>query len=248
MSGRLEDVLAQKLRVQQEFGGGPAAQAYGVEPQGECQLAGLGRRGQETALFHALDRVWGHVAGGGQIGRAQAEGAAARREEGWKGLGLRYVCTHISIITHTRPSSNPKLANIDDIRPQFQVSNDLTTDQTGAFSSNLIDGTGAIYPVNGLVDTNDNTPLAAVQGFKQLSLPWYADQCLPFDITIAAANEYGAAASAKLFGVEILNEGFGTSVDDSVLEQQATFIARSVLPLQAVGRIVFQHQKRRVNT
>jgi hypothetical protein len=58
---------------------------------------------------------------------------------------------------------------------------------------------------------------------------------LPFDITIAAANEYGAAASSKLYGVEILNEGFGTSVDDSVLEQQATFIARSILPLQAVG-------------
>ena len=42
-----------------------------------------------------------------------------------------------------------------------------------------------------------------------------------------AANEYGAAASAKLFGVEILNEGFGSSVDDSVLEMQATFVARS---------------------
>ena len=93
----------------------------------------------------------------------------------------------------------------------------------------------AVYPVNGLVNTTDNTPLASVQGFKQTALPWYADQCLPFDITIAAANEYGAAASAKLYGVEILNEGFGTSVDDSVLEQQATFIARSILPLQAVG-------------
>ena len=91
-------------------------------------------------------------------------------------------------------------------------------------------------PVNATTEDLDNVPLSTVQGFKQLALPWYADQCLPFDITIAAANEYGAAASAKLFGVEILNEGFGTSVDDSVLEQQATFIARSVLPLQAVGR------------
>lgn len=51
-----------------------------------------------------------------------------------------------------------------------------------------------------------------------------------------AYNEYGAAASAKLYGVEILNEGFGSSVDDSVLEMQATFVARSVAPLQAVGR------------
>jgi hypothetical protein len=75
-----------------------------------------------------------------------------------------------------------------------------------------------------------------VQGFKEVALPWYSDQVLPFDITLAAANEYGAAASAKLFGVEILNEGFGTSIDDSVLESQATFVARSVAPLQAVGR------------
>jgi hypothetical protein len=63
----------------------------------------------------------------------------------------------------------------------------------------------------------------------------YADQILPFDITIAGANEYGAAASAKLFGVEILNEGFGTSIDDTVIEQQATFVATSIAPLQAVG-------------
>jgi hypothetical protein len=117
------------------------------------------------------------------------------------------------------------------IRPQFQVSTGLTNDATGAFSSGLTDGEGALYPVNGMVNTTDDTPLSSVQGFKQNALPWYADQCLPFDITIAAANEYGAAASAKLFSVEILNEGFGSSVDDSVLEQQATFIARSVLPL-----------------
>jgi hypothetical protein len=37
-----------------------------------------------------------------------------------------------------------------------------------------------------------------------------------------------------LFGVEILNEGFGTSVDDSVLKMQATFVARSIALLQAV--------------
>lgn len=91
-------------------------------------------------------------------------------------------------------------------------------------------------PINAPVDELDNIPLSEVQGFKEPALPWYSDQILPFDITVAAANEYGAAASAKLFGVEILNEGFGSSVDDSVLEMQATFVARSVAPLQGVGR------------
>jgi len=78
--------------------------------------------------------------------------------------------------------------------------------------------------------------MSEVQAFKEPALPWYTDQILPFDITLAAANEYGAAASCKIFGVELLNEGFGTSVDDSVLESQATYVARSVSPLQAVGR------------
>lgn len=90
--------------------------------------------------------------------------------------------------------------------------------------------------MNATVEQLDSIPLSEVQGFKALALLWYTDQILPFDVTIAAANEYGAAASAKLFGIEILNEGFGTSIDDSVMEAQATFVARSVSPLQAVGR------------
>jgi hypothetical protein len=36
-----------------------------------------------------------------------------------------------------------------------------------------------------------------------------------FDITLAASNEYGAMAGAKLLGVEILNEGTGVSIDDT---------------------------------
>lgn len=106
-------------------------------------------------------------------------------------------------------------------------STSLLTDNVGAFNSSLT--RDIPIPVNATTDQLDQTPLSEVNGFKEIALPWYADQVLPFDVTIAGANEYGAAASAKLFGVEILNEGFGTSVDDSVLEQQATFVARSVL-------------------
>lgn len=79
--------------------------------------------------------------------------------------------------------------------------------------------------MNASIDQLDNIPLSQVNGFKEVATPWYTDQILPFDITVAGANEYGAAASAKLFGVEILNEGFGTSIDDTVLEMQATTVA-----------------------
>lgn len=39
----------------------------------------------------------------------------------------------------------------------------------------------------------------------------------------------------RIFGVEILNEGMGVSIDDTVTEMQATFVARTVEPWQAVA-------------
>ena len=40
--------------------------------------------------------------------------------------------------------------------------------------------------------------------------------------------------AAKIFGVEILNEGSGVSIDDAVTEMQATFVARAIEPMSAV--------------
>jgi len=60
--------------------------------------------------------------------------------------------------------------------------------------------------------------------------PWFSDQIPPFDITLAAANEYGAAATMRIYGVEILNEGSGVSIDDIVLEHQMTFVCRTIDP------------------
>src|SRR3954447_19713446 len=38
----------------------------------------------------------------------------------------------------------------------------------------------------------DNLSLREVGGLNELATPWYADQILPFDVTLAGANEYGA--------------------------------------------------------
>jgi hypothetical protein len=35
-----------------------------------------------------------------------------------------------------------------------------------------------------------------------------------------------AATALKIFGIKILNEGSGVSIDDAVTEMQATFVAR----------------------
>ena len=40
--------------------------------------------------------------------------------------------------------------------------------------------------------------------------------------------------AAKIFGVEILNEGSGLSIDDAVSEIEATFVARSAGPGRAI--------------
>ena len=58
--------------------------------------------------------------------------------------------------------------------------------------------------------------------------PKYADEIYPFDITITLANEYGAKATTVIYGVEILNEGIGFSIDSPTSERAYTFVARAV--------------------
>lgn len=65
--------------------------------------------------------------------------------------------------------------------------------------------------------------------------PVYADELLPFDITISFANEYGQKAVVVLYGVELLNEGIGFSVDAITTEKAYTFVCRSVDTMKAVG-------------
>jgi len=60
--------------------------------------------------------------------------------------------------------------------------------------------------------------------------PMFADQLLPFDSTMAAANEYGQGSMMRVFAIEILNEGSGISIDDTSNEVQMTYIARLVTP------------------
>jgi hypothetical protein len=68
-----------------------------------------------------------------------------------------------------------------------------------------------------------------------LSIAHYVDQIPPFDVVIVAANEYGKAAEMRIYGIEILNEGSGFSIDDIVIENQMTYVARTILPWQKLG-------------
>lgn len=125
----------------------------------------------------------------------------------------------------------------DDIRPEFQSKayfDGVTTSAGGSLSGVLTANRaiGGINPTGSPAsDTinNQESPIANVGGDQELAYAWYADQIPPFDVTLAAANEYGALSVMRIFGVELLNEGYGVSIDDIVSEQQHTYVARTVI-------------------
>jgi hypothetical protein len=115
------------------------------------------------------------------------------------------------------------VADIDEIRPQYTD----VTNGGAVFSSSVVRSSGLSA---GATINQFDTSLTAAGQNAQLATPWYSDQVLPFDVTLSGANEYGAMCAAKIFGLEILNEGFGISIDDAVSEMQATFKTRSPSP------------------
>lgn len=97
-------------------------------------------------------------------------------------------------------------------------------------SSNVLVGTttGSVGH-KGVVSANDQT-LDIVS-----AVPYYSDQIPPFDVNITFFNEYGQGATRSIYGVEILNEGSGASMDDVVIEESMTFIARELGPMLAIN-------------
>ena len=85
-----------------------------------------------------------------------------------------------------------------------------------------------------LANLRNESNIQNVGGDQAITAPWYADQIPPFDITLAAANEYGALAVMRIFQCEILNEGYGVSIDDIVSEQQMTYVARQIINWQNI--------------
>lgn len=74
------------------------------------------------------------------------------------------------------------------------------------------------------------------QTYVRQSLPAvYADQLVPFDVHVIASNEMGDGMKKIFIGVEILNEGGGVSIDDLVIEEQYTYICRSLTKWKKVN-------------
>ena len=59
-------------------------------------------------------------------------------------------------------------------------------------------------------------------------VPEYADQLMPFNITITMANEFGQRSGMEIHGIQLLEEGSGFSIDDVIIAKAYTFVARKI--------------------
>jgi len=117
-------------------------------------------------------------------------------------------------------------SDTDDLRPDYLPNGGLEPVATTGVSS-----VGAASPnAPGVSVQDQESNIEDVSTDQKAVIPWYPDQIPPFDICLAAANEYGALAIMKILGVEILNGGYGVSIDDIVSEHSYTFIATGIVP------------------
>lgn len=66
----------------------------------------------------------------------------------------------------------------------------------------------------------------------QEAKPFYVDQIPPFNITVVGVNEQGEKMGMRVYGVTILNNGIGISIDELNMEQKYTFVATAVSRMQ----------------
>ncbi len=158
--------------------------------------------------------------------------AYSRNKRGIAGSLIWINFDRHSLLNLVQQCAGTFVADIDEIRPQYTS----TTNGGAVFQSTVVRSAG--IAASATIDALDTALTSAGQN-SQLATPWYSDQVLPFDVTLSGANEYGAMCAAKLYGLEILNEGMGISIDDAVTEMQDIFKTRSLFrfPLFAAFRI-----------
>lgn len=103
---------------------------------------------------------------------------------------------------------------------------------------------------SGSLETVGSTTFSTSDVTQNFSVttPWYVDQVPPFDAAIVAMNEYGTGATMRIYGIEILNEGSGFSIDDIVIENQMTYVSRTILPWQKLGQFGLLTDKQLTST
>ncbi len=120
------------------------------------------------------------------------------------------------------------VADKDESRPDLKTLDSKTTLAGGAKKGSVV---GNISTA-GKATNAEEAFVGQLDAGWERTVPWYSDQVPAFNVVLTGVNEGGYASVMSILGVEILNEGYGISIDDIVSEQQMTFVAREVSPWQ----------------
>lgn len=117
----------------------------------------------------------------------------------------------------------------------YELKNDVNDDITTAYANAVINnGEDERIQVLTLEKWEEEIRNNMGGGGFRTRKAYYTDEILPFDITITMKNEYGQGATFSIFGVELLNEGTGYSIDDITSEKACTFVARDLSPVKRI--------------
>lgn len=109
----------------------------------------------------------------------------------------------------------------DEIRPTTEAGISASTEQKPATATTPATSTTNAYNLESV------TGITLEDNWSR-ETPWYSDQIPAFNIVLTGVNEDGFAATMSILGVEILNEGYGISIDDLISEQQMTYVCRAI--------------------
>ncbi len=131
------------------------------------------------------------------------------------------------------------MANRDDIRGAWDPDPQPVNNPYASASQIASPGASVGSAVLAGVVTAANTIAGIGQESLQKSMakPMYYDQIPPFNIVLTAGNEYGHTMLMDVKGVEIMNAGSGTSIDDITIDTTCTFVATSIIPWREQGYV-----------
>lgn len=123
------------------------------------------------------------------------------------------------------------VSDFDEIRPLTSELYDSNKDRNGyqyvEIQKRLASTLGNVNYAAQAYNTEETAGTTLEENWSR-TLPWYSDQIPSFNIVLTGVNEDGYAATMSVLGVEILNEGYGISIDDLISEQQMTYVARAI--------------------
>lgn len=183
----------------------------------KCVLAGE-VVGQMQAISYAVQREKAPIYVMGKVDPL----SFSRGKRGIAGTMISLLLDEHLIYSNSKFQGSKFIADNDEIFP----GNDDLGDASGFATSG---------PIGNLEEVGAPLTASNLSDNYTATTPWYVDQILPFDVTIVAANEYGQASAMRIYGVEILNEGSGFSIDDIVIENQMTYVCRTILPWKKLG-------------